>query len=155
MLLNVISDGSSYEAVAPTSRKDTDPQSRHDAVLGDGLQETRSSGQTLQSRSAGGEEGANHNHPRRRPGQRAYHQVPVNSFPKPAEDGRRFLEEHPVSRFVLRFPMPHHQWTHLSLRTTPSMQAPNSTTLDMSGWLWIKESWWTFVFASPPQGGLD
>lgn len=85
-------------------KKDTDPQGRHDAVLGDGLQEARRSGQTLQSRPAGGEEGADHNHPRRRPGQRAYHQVPVDSFAKPAEaEAEGFSEEHPISRIVRGF----------------------------------------------------
>ncbi|TNN22552.1 hypothetical protein EYF80_067334 [Liparis tanakae] len=42
----------------------TDPEGGHDAVLGDGLHETRSSRQTLQPRPAGGEEGADHDHPR-------------------------------------------------------------------------------------------
>lgn len=69
---------------------DTDPKGRHDAVLGDGLQETRRSCQTLQSCTAGGEEGANHDHPGRWPGQRTNHQVPVHPLPKPKGDGEEF-----------------------------------------------------------------
>lgn len=44
-----------------------DPEGRYNAVLGDGLKETRSSCQTLQPGAASGEEGADHNHPRRWP----------------------------------------------------------------------------------------
>lgn len=125
---------------------ETDPKGGHDAVFGNGLQETGSSGQALQSRPAGWEEGANHNHPRWRPSQRADHQVPVDSFTKPWEDGRKLLEISDCNtktcceRTMAVTGLLRHKWTYLSLRTTPSMQAPNSTTLDMSGRLRIRNT---------------
>lgn len=61
----------------------TDPEGGHDPVLGDGLKETRGSRQTLQPGAAGGEKGADHNHPGRRPCQGADHQVPVDPFAEP------------------------------------------------------------------------
>lgn len=65
-----------------------DPKGGHDAVLGDGLHETGSSRQALQSGAAGGEEGADHDHPRRGPSQGPDHQVPVDALSKPAANGK-------------------------------------------------------------------
>lgn len=62
-------------------------EKRDDAVPRDGLQETWRSGQTLESCSAGGKEGAKHNDPWRRPGQSPDHQVTIDSFTKPVERG--------------------------------------------------------------------
>ena len=45
----------------------------------------------------------------------------------------------PVLYFNIYYKLFKHLNTHLSLRTTPSIQAPNSTTLDMSGIKTIKE----------------
>ena len=60
-------------------------EKRDDAVPWDGLQQTWSSRQTLESSSARGEEGANHNDPRRRPRQRTDHQVTTDPFTKPVK----------------------------------------------------------------------
>ena len=58
-------------------------QEGDDAVPGDGLQQAGGPGQALKARPAGGEEGANHDDPGGRPGQRSDHQVAVHPFPKP------------------------------------------------------------------------
>ena len=56
-----------------------------DAVSSDGLKETWGSSQTLKSCPASGKEGANHDDPRRRPGQSPNHQVTIYTFTKPEE----------------------------------------------------------------------
>lgn len=115
----------------------TDPEGGHDVVLGDGLQKARSSRQTLKACPARGEEGANHDHPRRRPSQRANHQVPVDSLTEPEGGRSDRLIACRMNLTLIEFRgfdnnTEFYLCTHLSLRTTPSMQAPNRNTLDMS-----------------------
>lgn len=59
------------------------PEERDDVVLGDGLEESGSASEGLKPRPHGREEGANDDDPRRRPGERPHHQVPLNGVPKP------------------------------------------------------------------------
>lgn len=116
---------------------ETDPKGGHNAILGDGLQKTRSSRQALEPCPASGKERANHDHPWRRPSQCANDQVPMHALSEPT------THQHYVNIFIEvminQFAFKHKEWTYLSLRTTPSMQAPNRNTLVMSGRLGIRK----------------
>lgn len=109
------------------------PEEGDDVVLGDGLQESGSTGQRLEASAACREERADHDDPGRRPSQSAHHQIPFNGVSKPAR-GEDTRVTNTVYLSTCVYSQTESGCTDLSLRTTPSMQAPNKTTLLRSGW---------------------
>lgn len=111
------------------------PQEGDDVVLGDGLQEPGGARQRLEAGAACGEEGADDDDPGSGPSQSSYHQIPSDGVSEPAGNDNKKNKKNPV-RTMTATVFPLHTCstsTHLSLRTTPSMQAPNRTTLLRSG----------------------
>lgn len=106
--------------------KQTHPKERNDVVLGNSLQKPWGSSKGLQTSTHSGKEGANDNNPWRRPGQSPYNQVFIDCVSKSAS--RRTLN---MTNNTPQKNCSNAEWwtqTYLSLRTTPSIQAPNKTT---------------------------
>lgn len=131
----------------------TNLKERDDAVPSDGLQQPRGPGEALKPRPTAGEKRANHNDPRRRPGQNTKNWDLFHGETKPWQPQRdmqldTLLNVQHCGCWRLRRRLTF-VWfffyniglgwkrkficTHLSLRTTLSMQAPNRSTQEMSG----------------------